>query len=219
MLARARSTVVIVFASLLPLLASAAEPEPQWKFRLDRQDMLVTCRAKENPPRCITHNLIIDNESNSILECQAEIHYAGVNNEGFPDSTKPAVLFPRESRTVISEFALPEVEIASHNVTCKPRGLDMSRLTRSCTRNLDTSKVNLVSAYPPTSRRAYETGPVLLEFSLTRKEGPPQDVSVAVSSLFPRLDQAAVDAIANARGSTDCDVGRFMFRLDFKLTN
>ncbi|WP_116812862.1 TonB family protein [Steroidobacter cummioxidans] len=225
MLERIRNRLTVLLTILLPMSASAAEiqivssqpPSPPWTFQLQRADAPVPCRAGEHPPKCVTNSLVIENQSGRILECQAEIRYDGLNSEGFPNMVKPAVLMPRESRVVLSERALPEVAVASHNVTCNARALDTSRLTRSCKSNLDTSKVDLAATYPPTSRRAAEEGPVILEFSLTREAGPPKDVVVAGSSLFPRLDQAAVEAISRATGSTDCEVGRFMFKLDFKL--
>lgn len=218
----------ILLMMLLSIAASAAEtgiapppppppPAPPWTFQLQRDDAPVPCRAGEDPPKCVTNSIVVENQLPRIIECLTEIRYDGLNSEGFPTTTKPAVLMPRESRVVLSESALPEVPIASHNVTCRTRTLDRSRLTPSCKANLDTSKLDLDAAYPPTSRRAAEEGPVVLEFSLTREAGPPKEVVVAGSSLFPRLDQAAVEAISRATGSTDCEIGRFMFKVDFKL--
>ena len=169
----------------------------------------------------ITNIIVIDNPLASTLECQAAIRYEGVNNEGQQEVTKPAVMQPKQNRAVIRDWAMPGVAIASHEVTCNLRTpLDMSRLQHHCKAHFDPSGIKLAEFYPPTSRRAAEEGSVTMEFSLSPKEQAPQDVVVVGSSLYPRLDQAAVEAMSQARGATEeCETARYLFTINFKLTD
>lgn len=213
---------------LIPVLASAEKivhlsaehPEAGgWVYMLKRDDTPVLCRA-EDEPKCISNIVEIDNPSRSTLECEASIGYEGVNNEGLGRVVTPALMLPHQRRKVINDRAPPEFAVSSHQVTCRLRPpLDRSRLTPECKARIDSSSIDLAGLYPPASRRAAEEGPVILEFSLSRKEGPPQEVLVVGSSLFPRLDRAAVEALSHATGSTQCETGRFLFQIEFKLTD
>lgn len=53
-------------------------------------------------------------------------------------------------------------------------------------------------AYPPMSRRAGETGRVMLEVAISA-EGRAQSVKLHTSSAYPRLDMAAIEAVRNWR--------------------
>lgn len=57
-----------------------------------------------------------------------------------------------------------------------------------------------------------------MHFSLSKTEDPPTDIVVTVPT-YPRLDEAAVNAISRLRGSTDCEKGRFELSVGFQLTN
>jgi TonB family protein len=227
-------TKIAVIALLLPAFVNAAETtvhvSPQhaesggWTYQLKRDDTLVPCRARQKP-RCITNIIVIDNPSASTLECQAGIRYEGVNNEGQQELAKPAVMQPKQNRAVIRDFAMPDVAIAAHEVSCKQRApLDMSRLQHHCKAHFDPSGIKLPEFYPPTSRRAAEEGSVTMEFSLSPKEQAPHDIVVVGSSLYPRLDRAAVEAMSRAMGATEgaleeCETARYMFTINFKLTD
>ena len=63
--------------------------------------------------------------------------------------------------------------------------------------DLKTNK-RVEPAYPPQSRRAGEEGSVLVRI-LVDERGVPRDVQVAKSSGFPRLDQAAMEAVRKWR--------------------
>jgi TonB family protein len=231
---RTIETVALSIALLLPACVDAAETtvhvSPQhaeaggWTYQLKRDDTLVPCRARQKP-RCMTNIIVIDNPSASTLECQAGIRYEGVNNEGQQELTKPAVMQPKQNRAVIRDWAMPDVAIAAHEVHCNLRTpLDVSRLQHHCKAHFDPSGIKLAEFYPPTSRRAAEEGSVIMEFSLSPEEQAPHDVVVVGSSLYPRLDQAAVEAMSRARGATEgapeeCETARYMFTINFKLTD
>lgn len=67
----------------------------------------------------------------------------------------------------------------------------------SAPRELQTSQ-RVEPAYPPSSRRLGEQGTVTLKVLVDAK-GRPQDVVVGRSSGFPRLDQAAMEAVRRWR--------------------
>jgi TonB family protein len=226
--------LALCISLLLPALVNAAETVVHvspahadsggWTYQLERDDTLVPCRFRQKP-RCITNIIVIDNPSASTLECQASIRYDGTNNEGQQELTKPAVMTRQKKRAVIRDYAMPDVAIAAHDVSCNVRPpLDMSRLQHHCKGSFDPSGIDLLEFYPPTSRRAAEEGPVTMEFSLAPTEQAPRNVVVVGSSLYPRLDQAAVEAMSRAKGSTqaatpECEAARYMFTIEFKLTD
>ena len=101
------------------------------------------CRARQKP-RCITNIIVIDNPSARTLECQAGIRYEGVNNEGQQELVKPAVMTPKQNRAVIRDWAMPDVAVASHEVSCNVRApLDRSRLQHNCKAKFDPSGIKL----------------------------------------------------------------------------
>jgi len=72
--------------------------------------------------------------------------------------------------------------------------------------------------YPPASRRAGESGTVILAVTVT-PDGMPSDVEVMRSSGFTALDQAAVDAVRKWRFKVNSDGGtsRVQLPVTFKL--
>jgi TonB family protein len=77
--------------------------------------------------------------------------------------------------------------------------------------------VNVSDYYPPASRRLGEEGPVALQFVLTKKEGKPTRIQVIGSSLFDRLDAAAVKAAGDMVFTTACPGRDFRMQLTFDL--
>lgn len=74
--------------------------------------------------------------------------------------------------------------------------------------------------YPSTSRRAGEQGTVLLDIVIGQ-DGHPQDISVAKSSGFPALDDAAVTAVRQWRFSTNVNgsLARVTLPITFRLNS
>lgn len=98
-----------------------------------------------------------------------------------------------------------------HEICTPQPKIDTSELTIDCKMNLDRTRLRSVE-YPPESRLAGESGLVYVHFSLSKTEDPPTDIVVTVPT-YPRLDEAAVNAISRLRGSTDCEKGRFEWKL------
>lgn len=221
-----KNTLALLLAILLPAFATAAKkpatsipPEPPWTYRIEQMELLVPCRYEQEEPKCAVHRIVIVNPSKRMLECQVGIVYDGLNGDNLPGVSMPAVLMPKQTRVVLADRAPPNVAVASHEVTCKDRTpIDLTRLTRSCKTQF-SKPVDVDTVYSLESRLANEAGSVIVELSLTREDAPPSDIIVVGSSLFPRLDQAALDAFSVTRGSTDCETGRFMFQVAFKLTH
>ncbi|HEU4603786.1 MAG TPA: energy transducer TonB, partial [Steroidobacteraceae bacterium] len=118
----------------------------------------------------------------------------------------------------LSDVARPDVTIAEYDLVCAARPpIDKSQLTPKCKKTLDTRSIDLNSLYPAASRRESEEGPVVLQFTLTHEAAPPGDIKVVGSSLFPRLDAAAVVALSKAMGSTECERGTYLFEVNFEL--
>jgi len=77
--------------------------------------------------------------------------------------------------------------------------------------------VNLSDYYPPASRRLADEGPVVVEFTLPKAEGSPAEIHAVESSLFDRLDAAAVTAVGDMGMTTNCPGTAFRMLVDFKL--
>lgn len=220
-----KSAVVWMFV-LIPALATADASSYQertfeggsWRYALTRDAKPTECYGTVIDTGCITNVVVARNLSNQTLECQASLQYSGVNDEGISNIRKPAVLKPQAIRSLISDVAKPDLAVAAYDVSCTPRRpIDKSQLTPNCKKTLDTSRIDLKTLYPPASRRESEEGPVILEFSLTRTSAAPSDIKVVGSSLYPRLDEAAIGALSKAVGSTECERATYLMELDFEL--
>ncbi len=71
--------------------------------------------------------------------------------------------------------------------------------------------------YPTASQDAGEEGPVVVEFTLSGKAARPTDVRTVASSMYPRLDEAAVKAVGDMVMSSSCGKARYRLKLSFQL--
>jgi TonB family protein len=77
--------------------------------------------------------------------------------------------------------------------------------------------ITISDYYPPASRDAGEEGPVIVEFTLSGKAARPTEVRTVASSMYPRLDEAAVKAVGDMVMSSSCGKARFRLKLSFLL--
>lgn len=204
-------TSVMAFA----LFGTALAQTPH-AYEYMRGEYVVPC-DDDQQENCIWHRLVVDNQTDNTLECRGRINYDAPNRDQVTAKEHKMVVEPKARKSVLSDTSKPEVKATSHGVECLVRpALSSSKLTPDCKPTL-TKKPTGGIDYPAESRLAGEEGPVMLEFSLTSKEGPPTDIVVVGSSLWPKLDASAKKYVAQYSGVTDCKKGRFRMPLTFRL--
>lgn len=211
----AGASLGLMLACLAPLDGANAQSKP-WPHDYMRGEYEVPCPDSQSET-CIYHRLIVENASDDTLECRSRITYDGVNRDGRRGKEHKSVVEPNARKAVLADNTTPDVKVESYGVECAVRKpTDDSKLTPNCKPTLTQKPTGSID-YPPESRLAGEEGPVLLEFTLTDEEGPPRDIVVVGSSLWPKLDESAVKYVAQYRGVTDCKQGRFRLPLTFRL--
>jgi len=165
---------------------------------------------------CVWHRLIVDNQTDDTLECSGQLTYDGVNRAQAGSVEHRMVVSSHVRRVVLGDTTNPDVAVKSHDVHCAIRKPpDSSKLTPKCELTVLNAPAEL--EYPMESRKLSEEGPVLLDFSLTDKDGQPSDIVVVGSSLYPRLDAAGIKYVSEFVGSTKCKHGRFRIPVTFQL--
>jgi hypothetical protein len=195
-------------------VALSGTPAP-WPYEYLRGDVVVPCLGDE-ASSCIWHRLVVDNPSKDTLECRGRVSYDGVNRANAASAERPMVLLPNSRIAVLADSTAPEVLVTSQSVECVVRRPpDESKLTPKCKPTI--LRMPSEAEYPGTSMHNSEEGPVLLEFSLSNKEGAPTDIVVVGSSLWPKLDESGVKYVSQFLGYTDCKHGRFRVPVSFRL--
>jgi TonB family protein len=191
--------------------AQTAQP-----YEYVRGEYVVPC-PDDDKAECRWHRLVVDNRTADTLECKSRISYSGINRNQAATFDHQMVVVPNARRAVLADTTNPDVTAQSHSVECRARPrTDDSKLTPQCKATL-TKKPSGGIDYPPDSRKAGQEGPVMLEFSLSDKEGPPTDILIVGSSLWPKLDESAKKYVGQYTGKTDCKQGRFRMPLIFRL--
>ena len=189
-----------------------------WLYYLARDIRSRRCSAQQATEDCLYRAVHVRNDSDEVLECKGEITYAGTDSRG--------------QKTVTGAVA----RVGTRHVTCSSkvsrsrastrRPSKRSARARAKLPTLDTpanckyevvKPITISDYYPPASRDAGEEGPVIVEFTLSGKAARPTDVRTVASSMYPRLDEAAVKAVGDMVMSSSCGKARFRLKLSFLL--
>lgn len=191
-------------------------PTGTWKYRLTRGEETMPC-VFERAASCNQVKLWVENASKESLECTASLQFEGQNNEGQSSIQKPAVSRPHTHRAVLTSLVPVETAVNGQDVQCKVRQRPPAPIIPEGCKFQLVRSVNLTDYYPPASRRLNEEGPVVVQFTLPKAEAPPADIQVNESSLFERLDAAAIKAVGDMRMTTKCPGTTYRILVDFKL--
>lgn len=191
-------------------------PGGSWIFLLARDDVPRRCGANYGQ-ECLYRALIVRNESESVLECKGEITYEGTDIDGNPTTQSQALVLERSARIIAASLAQRDVNASTFDARCTPRAKLPALNTPAGCKYEVVKPIDIADYYPAEARAAGEEGPVTLEFTLRGKPGNPTDVRVVASSLFPRLDEAAVKAISDMVMSSKCPNTRYRLRVSFQL--
>lgn len=187
-----------------------------WSYTLIRDETPRLCAEKADK-RCVRRTVFVTNGSDLELECKAYIKYEGADAEGRVQTESQAVVLRKTIRAVVASNAEEGINAATFEATCKPRPPLPPLKTEAGCKYEVVKPVNISDFYPPEARRLDEQGPVVVEFTVPGKASSPTDVKVAASSLLPRLDQGAVQAVSAMIMSSSCKNQRYRLRLNFQL--
>lgn len=187
-----------------------------WSYTLIRDETPRYCSEKADK-QCFKRTVFVTNGSEQELECKAYIKYDGSDAQGRPQTEAQAVVLRQTIRAVVSSLAEQGVNASTFEATCTPRApLPLLSTDANCKYEV-VKPVNISDFYPPEARQLDEQGPVVVEFTVPGKASSPTDVKVIASSLSPRLDQGAVQAVSAMIMSSSCKNQRYRLRLNFQL--
>jgi len=184
-----------------------------WSYTLLRDERLRLCGKVQ----CLQRIVYIRNSSPRALECKASIAYEGADVEGRATLEGKAVVAGKTGRPIITSLADRTVNARTFEVQCTPRA-ELPPLGTPANCKYEVIKpITIGDYYPDASRKLGEEGPVTVEFNVGDKPANPSDVKVIASSLFPALDQGAINAVQAMVMSSNCKSGRHRLRLSFQL--
>lgn len=187
-----------------------------WSYTLLRDETPRYCDEKADR-QCVRRTVFVTNGSEQELECKGYIKYDGTDAQGRPQTEAQAVVLKKSIRAVVASLAEKGVSAATFEAVCTPRApLPPLGTDPNCKYEV-VKPVNISDFYPTEARRLDEQGPVVVEFTVPGKAGSPTDVKVVASSLSPRLDQGAIQAVSAMVMSSACKNQRYRLRLNFQL--
>jgi TonB family protein len=187
-----------------------------WSYTLIRDETPRYCSEKADK-RCVRRTVFVTNGSDQELECKAYIKYEGGDAEGRAQTESQAVVLRKTIRAVVASLAEQGVNASTFEAICTPRASLPPLASQPNCKYEVVKPVNISDFYPPEARRLDEQGPVVVEFTVPGKASSPTDVKVLASSLSPRLDQGAVQAVSAMVMSSPCKNQRYRLRLNFQL--
>lgn len=191
-------------------------PSGQWRFLLARDAAPRACGAGTTN-QCLYRAVIVLNESNEMLECTGEITYDGTDIAGNAKAQAKALVLERSTRIVAASLAKDDVSASVFDARCTARPRLPPLSTASSCKYEVVKPVAIADYYPTDARAAGEEGPVTVEFTVEGKANNPKDVRAVASSLYPKLDEAAVRAVSDMVMSSNCRNARYRLRVSFKL--
>jgi TonB family protein len=187
-----------------------------WSYTLIRDDTPRYCGEKADK-HCVRRTVFVSNGSDQELECKAYIKYDGTDAKGNAQPDAQAVVLKKSIRAVLASMAEQGVNAGTFEATCKPRPPLPPLHTEANCKYEVVKPVNISDFYPSEARQLDEQGPVVVEFTVPGKAASPTDVKVVASSLSPRLDKGAIEAVSAMIMSSPCKSQRYRLRLNFQL--
>jgi len=188
----------------------------RWYSVLKRTGNPWACGTKQEAAQCVEHALVVDNQSPQTLECVAGFSYETADGTRVNDADMPALVLPRTRHEIRGRITGAATKITVDRLECRARP-PYQRLKPPEGCKYEMSGNPLENYYPPAAVRLALEGPVTVSFLLTKRSGPPSEITVADSSLVPMLDEAAKRFISEQRFSTGCAGTRFDVRVRFTL--
>jgi TonB family protein len=188
-----------------------------WMYVLLRDDRPRRCSSQQNAEDCLYRAVMVRNDSDETLECKGEISYSGTDSKGQKTAASQLLIAGRGNYLLVDSLAKQGVDAETFDANCTPRAKLPALDTPANCKYEVVKPISIADYYPEASRDAGEEGPVIVEFSLSGKAARPSDVRAVASSMYPRLDEAAVKAVGDMVMSSSCGKARFRLKLSFQL--
>src|SRR5688572_786812 len=189
----------------------------KWLYYLARDIRSRRCSAQEAAEECLYRAVHVRNDSDEVLECKGEISYVGTDSRGQKTATGQLLVSGRGSYVLVESLAKHGVDAETFEAKCTARAKLATLDTPANCKYEVVKPITISDYYPPASRDAGEEGPVIVEFTLSGKAERPTEVRTVASSMYPRLDEAAVKAVGDMVMSSSCGQARFRLKLSFLL--
>ena len=189
----------------------------KWLYYLARDIRSRRCSAQEAAEECLYRAVHVRNDSDEVLECKGEITYVGTDSRGQKTVTGQLLVSGRGTYVLVESLAKQGVDAETFEANCTVRAKLPTLDTPANCKYEVVKPITISDYYPPASRDAGEEGPVIVEFTLSGKAARPTEVRTVASSMYPRLDEAAVKAVGDMVMSSSCGKARFRLKLSFLL--
>lgn len=188
-----------------------------WMYYLARDLRPRRCSGQQTAEECLYRAVHVRNDSDETLECKGEITYAGTDSQGRPTVTSQLLVTGRGTFLLVESLAKQGTDAQTFDAACKVRPKLAALDTPANCKYEVVKPISIADYYPGASQEADEEGPVVVEFTLSGKAARPTDVRAVSSSMYPRLDEAAVKAVGDMVMSSSCGKARFRLKLSFQL--
>lgn len=188
-----------------------------WLYYLARDLRPRRCSAQQTAEECLYRAVHVRNDSDETLECKGEITYVGTDIKGQHTVTSQLLVTGRGTYLLVESLAKQGNDAQTFDAKCTVRP-KLPPLDTSANCKYEVVKpISIADYYPEAAQDAGEEGPVVVEFSLSGKAAKPTDIRAVSSSMYPRLDQAAVKAVGDMVMSSSCGKARYRLKLSFQL--
>jgi TonB family protein len=188
-----------------------------WMYYLVRDDRPRRCSVRDAGTECLYRAVHVRNDSDETLECKGEIAYAGTDSKGQATTTSKLLVGGRGTFILTESLAKQGTNAETFDAACTVRPKLPPLDTPANCKYEVVKPVSIADYYPVAAQDANEEGPVVVEFSLSGKAARPTDVRAVSSSMYPRLDEAAVKAVGDMVMSSSCGKARYRLKLSFQL--
>jgi TonB family protein len=187
-----------------------------WMYYLVRDDKPRRC-SRQSADECLYRAVHVRNDSDETLECKGEISYSGTDSKGQATATSKLLVGGRGTFILTESLAKQGTNADTFDAACTVRPKLAALDTPANCKYEVVKPVSIADYYPVAAQDANEEGPVVVEFSLSGKAARPTDVRAVSSSMYPRLDEAAVKAVGDMVMSSSCGKARYRLKLSFQL--
>jgi len=188
-----------------------------WLYYLARDIRPRRCSVQESTEDCLYRAVHVRNDSDEVLECKGEISYVGTDSRGQKTVASQLLVAGRGTYVLVESLAKQGVDADTFEAKCTPRAKLPTLDTPASCKYEVVKPITIADYYSEAARDAGEEGPVIVEFTLSGKAGRPTDIRAVASSMYPRLDEAAVKAVGDMVMSSSCGKARFRLKLSFLL--
>ena len=187
-----------------------------WMYYLVRDDKPRRC-SRQSTDECLYRAVHVRNDSDETLECKGEIAYTGTDSKGQATTASKLLVGGRGTFILTESLAKQGTNAETFDAACTVRPKLAALDTPANCKYEVVKPVSIADYYPVAAQDADEEGPVVVEFSLSGKAARPTDVKAVASSMYPRLDEAAVKAVGDMVMSSSCGKARYRLKLSFQL--